>query len=289
MIARVRIVALLVALLCWCPSAVDASPTPPPSTPPTSTNADPCATAVPDLPNDLPSAFAYEITSAPVLHFLSQIKSVPEREQKHVFERVINAASSPAQRDLEVAEQRVCPTLEQIYARTRALIFVANEWTFGGLHDADKFSIFAAIVGDAITALSLGEELTPDQHRAALLPFQTLPHDVGPGERAGLGEGKPCAQPDAPAQTIHAVAPIYPAMAGASGTAGRANILISLNADGDVQAAKSFGNTFGDRPGADDLVNAAILAAAASTYLPAVHECKAIAGRYVFVVEFNRR
>jgi hypothetical protein len=114
-------------------SAAGASPTSPAPTPlPT---ADPCATAVPDLPNTLRSAFAYEITSAAVLQFLSQIKRVPEREQQRVFDAAVAAARTPRQHELELAEQRVCPTLEEICAQTRALTPVANEWTPRELQD----------------------------------------------------------------------------------------------------------------------------------------------------------
>jgi hypothetical protein len=110
-----------------------------------------------------------------------------------------------------------------------------------------------------------GDELAVDQRQAALAPFAALaeiPEAARPQENGSGG----CAQP---ARTIHSVPPPYPPMAGVSGTAGLV--------DDD------------DRPGVSDLVNAAILSAAASTYALEIRDCKGVKCTYVFAVIFNRR
>jgi hypothetical protein len=55
------------------------------------------------------------------LHFISQITRVPEREQRKIFDLAVAAAKTPAEHELELAEDRVCPTPEASLARTRAL------------------------------------------------------------------------------------------------------------------------------------------------------------------------
>jgi len=283
MFERLRVVVLVLVLVSGVDTTAGASPTSP--APTSAPMADPCATAVPDLPNDLQSAFAYEIKSAAVLRFLSQIKRVPERAQRQIFDRAVAAAKTPAQRELELAEQRVCPTAEEIYGQTRALILVANEWTPRNLQEDDKFSAFSGVVGDAITALVLGDELSVDQRQDALTPFAALAEISESARPQEIGSGA-CTQP---ATTIRSVRPSYPPLAGVSGTTGRVNVVITLNERGDVRTAKPIASTLGDRPGAADLVNAAILSAAASSYAPEIRDCKGVKGTYVFAVEFNRR
>jgi hypothetical protein len=288
MLAHLRVLVLVLVAVGVIVSgtnvAANASPTSPVSTPlPT---ADPCATAIPELPNDLPSAFAYEVKSAAVLHFPSQLKRVPEREQAQIFERAVAAVKTPGQHDVERAEQRVCPTLEEIYAKTRALALIANEWTPRGLHDNDKFSAFAEVVGDAITALAMSDagELTADLRQAALHSFDALA-DLPAAVRVHWVGADECEQPET---TIYAAPPTYPPVAAISGTTGVVNILVSLNEQGDIRMAKPLSNTLGDRPGADELVKAALVAAAASTFAPRIRNCQGVPGRYVFAVGFNR-
>ncbi len=126
-----------------------------------------------------------------------------------------------------------------------------------------------------------------EQQQTALLPFVGLTaaqvaQPIGPNDAS-------CAQPNATARTLHAVAPQYPAMTGAAGTGGTVQVLVSLNASGDVRSAKSFASDMGDRLGAEDAVRAAILSAAASSYAPEIRNCAPVGGTYIFVVNFNRR
>jgi hypothetical protein len=293
MLGRCRFLAFVLLLTSLGSAATAAPATTAPETPPPI--ADPCATAVPDIPNDLTSAFAYELTSPAILHFLTMLKTVPPRDQKATFERAIAATQTPAQQELENTEARVCPNLDEIYAETRAIVLVANGWSpLRDFDDPKQSAKFLVALHDTIAALSLGPRLTPAEQRTAQAAFAGLldPVPVTSPDTAATTSAQPegaCALPRVAAKTLHAVAPQTPATAVASGTTGTVKILVSLNENGDVRSAKTVASTVADQPGADDMVRAAVLSAAQSTFAPELRNCTAIPGRYMFVVLFNRR
>ncbi len=159
---------------------------------------------------------------------------------------------------------------------------VADEWTPRYLDDNDEFSAFSRVVGNAIGALVLGDELTLDERQAALQPFASV---TGISQAAAPQENESgtCQQV---ARTIHPVPPHYPPSASVSGTV-VVDIVVTLDERGDVRSAKPLANTMGDRPGAADFADAALLAAAESTYVPSIRDCKVVNGPYVFRVVFK--
>ncbi len=254
-----------------------------------SPTADPCATAVPDLPNDLPTAFAYELEPPAILRFVSALARVPQREQRRVFNAAVDAASSPTEHAVQMAIAQECSNLDEIYGTSRTLYLVVNEWKLGELSDAKRFGDFSAAVGTAISALSLGDRLTPQNHDAALLPFADLPGLATPTPAPSPSGSGLCSQPDTPARTTHVVPVDYPPFAGTAGTAGTVYVKLSLNEVGELRSARIFSNTLQRGLGSDQLIRAAIFAAAASTYAPAIKNCLPVGGIYVFKVGFSVR
>jgi TonB family protein len=107
------------------------------------------------------------------------------------------------------------------------------------------------------------------------------------GEVCAKGAAPPdpelCAVTDVPASTVRAMEPDPPLEAMQSGIQGRVDVLVSLDATGRVvsTAIKKSPST---------LLNAASLKSAReSTYRPALHDCKPVAGEYTYTVEFFRR
>lgn len=90
-----------------------------------------------------------------------------------------------------------------------------------------------------------------------------------------------CGVPDVAATTTQAATPDYPNAAIIIHATGRVTVLVALDAEGDVRNAtvyKSSGYPFLDRSG--------VAAARASKYAPEYHNCLAVAGVYLFIVDF---
>jgi outer membrane biosynthesis protein TonB len=254
---------------------------------PQASAADPCATAVPDLPNDLPTAFAYEIDSPAILHFLASVAAVPARQQKAAFDRAADAANSPAQQTVVTALTAQCPNLDEVYATTRALTLVANRWKLDEIHDENRWEAFSHAIEAALWALSVGDRVAPETRRSALQAFPMFAADDGASPVPAPAPD--CSTPDAPAKPLIEVAPDYPPLASSAATSGEVVVVLSLSDTGDVRSVRILGNTLRRGLGTDAIIRAAIFAAAATTYAPARKACLPIAGKFAMRYRFSFR
>jgi outer membrane biosynthesis protein TonB len=255
---------------------------------PQASAADPCATAVPELPNDLPTAFAHEIESPAILQFLATLAAVPARQQKSAFNRAADAANSPAEQTAAAALTALCPNLDEIYATTRALTLVANRWKLDDIHDEQRWTAFSHAVEAALWALSDSDELAPQTRQIALQPFPMLAAAADGSSPVPLPAAS-CSAPDAAAKPLHEVAPDYPPLASSAATSGEVNIVVSLSDNGDVRSARILANTLRRGLGTDAIIRAAIFAAAATTYTPGIKACRPVAGKFVMRYRFSLR
>lgn len=89
-----------------------------------------------------------------------------------------------------------------------------------------------------------------------------------------------CARPNVPAETTHAAQPDMPALAQQQGISGDVAVIVSLDAQSRVVAARVQSSP-------STLLNAAALAAArGSVFRTEVRDCTPVAADYVFTVEF---
>lgn len=256
------------------PAAATAKPSP-----------DPCASAVPDLPNDLQAAFAYDLESPAILRFIAVLATVPQRDQQRVFAEAVRAASSPAEQQAAAAVAALCPNLDELYGTSRALYLIVNAWKLGGLADEKQSHDFSSAVETALWSLSVAQRLTPEQRRLAMLPFVNLGTPATPSPSPS--KTGTCAA-DAPARLVHVVDPKYPLLARSASTTGLVRTKVSLSDTGDIRSVRIYTDSLHGRPGAQEVIRATILAAAASTYAPEIRGCRAVAGVYIFEVDFSR-
>ncbi len=242
--------------------------------------------SVPDLPNDLQSAFAYDLESPAILHFISALATAPQADQKHIFDAASDAASSPREHAVETAVATLCPSLGAIYGTTRVILLISKQWTIRELFDAKRADAASQVIATAVSALSAENRLAPEQRASAMLPFGNL-SVASPSPTSS--ESGVCSRPDAAARVVHTVQPEYPASAISAATEGTVLVKVALSAAGDVQYVRLYGDTLRSGIGSPDLVRATIIAAAASTYAPDVRHCAPIAGAYVFKVEYRRK
>jgi hypothetical protein len=264
------------AKLFAAPTPIAASPTP-----------DSCASAVPDLPNDLATAFAYDLESPEILRFIAALAAVPAGEQKRVFDGAVAASTSPRALAARTAIAATCPNLDEIYATSRTLYLVSSEWTLGELADADRFSAFSDAVSSAVSALRRGDLLDPADRRAALLPFREFVAVETAASPVPSSTG--CATPDADAHTIHVVQAKYPPIAAAALTTGSVRIKVALDENGNVRYARVYADTLRGGIGWTQIVRAAVYAAGATTYAPEIVACKSVPGSYLFRIDYSRK
>jgi protein TonB len=89
-----------------------------------------------------------------------------------------------------------------------------------------------------------------------------------------------CANPNADARAETAVAD-PPAIAGALGISGTSIVRVSLNEKGDLVSSSIFSSS-----GSSFLDTAALQSARAARFVPETRNCRAIAGTYLYEVEF---
>lgn len=268
--------------------AAAAAIAPPAASPSPLESADPCASAVPDLPDDLPTAFAYDLESEDVLQFIAALGSVPERQQKRVFDTAVAATESAAGRAAQAAVAADCPNLDELYGTSRAMYLVVNEWTLGDLANAKRFGEFSAAVGSAVSVLARGEAVPADVRQGALAAFVDLPgfSPSPPAEPSAAPASTACTLPDKPPKSIHLIEPKIPPIAASAGTTGDVEVKIELSWTGAIQSVKLFSDTLHNRPGWQALMKSTILALAASSYSPAVENCVAVGGELDFTMTY---
>jgi len=240
--------------------------------------------SVPDLPASVEAAYAVSIKSREILHFTSALAALAVPDQKRVFDAAMKATGTAQEQGAETAVAATCPTLDGIYGKVRAMAVIVNRWQIREL-DVKRFAEFSDVVDTAVEALAAGDALSPDALTQALLPFADALPSTDPAVPA-LAEG--CAQPHRDARPVTLVQAKYPALAASAGTQGIVEVKVSLTNTGDVRSAVLYHETLGDRLGSAELIRASILAAGTSTYAPELSDCRPVAGKYLFRVDYRR-
>lgn len=91
-----------------------------------------------------------------------------------------------------------------------------------------------------------------------------------------------CTHPYVDARTVRAIEPDYPEIARERGAAGTAEVQVTLSPTGAVRDLKIYRSS-----GDNALDIEAIKAARASMYAPAIEDCAAVGGQYIFRAEFT--
>ncbi len=248
---------------------------------------DPCASAVPSLPNDLATAFAYDLDSPTILHFISALAAVPAKERRAVFESAVAAAATAPEREVVAAESADCPTLVEMYGASRATYLVVNQWQLREFGDAKRFDRFSTVVAAAVSALAIPSRLTPDQRQTAMLPFAAILAEAA--SSLAPSESGNCSKPNSPARTRTIVEPVYPPMAVSAGMGGAVRVKVFITETGDVRYVRVASDTLNGPNGWDDVIRATVYSAAATTYWPKIEDCKPISGTYLFEADFHRK
>jgi hypothetical protein len=230
------------------------------------------------------AAFAFEIQSAEIIHFASGLASLAAPDQKRAFDAAMKAAGTPQERAAKTALAATCPTLDDIYGKVRAMAVVVNRWQLPELDDT-QFDDLSAVVDTAVGALAAGTALSPDVRRQALLPFADI---VAPAHAGVPAATQGCAEPNQDARPVNLADATYPDMPGAAATHGQVAVKVTITETGDVRSASLYSQTVGQGVGADELIEAAILAAGTSTYAPEIVDCRPVVRDYLFKVDFGR-
>jgi TonB family protein len=136
----------------------------------------------------------------------------------------------------------------------------------------------------------------PTGHVAITPPEPTgvpnAPGNTGPNGPGGVigqpvappteAPGPACSDPNVEAKTVVAVAPERTTDDFTAGTSTTAMIKVNLDASGRVTGVSVYAST-----GSLELDQAAMRAARESTYSPEMRDCQAVAGSYLFKVEFS--
>jgi hypothetical protein len=157
-------------------------------------------------------------------------------------------------------------TIEAIEGNAAASSAAAVPLAFTG---TSQNAITYAVDGDTMQRVATVNKGTVDSERCVRIPEK--PVDAS------------CAVPNAPATTLKADEPAYPAAAIASRASGIVQVIVILDDHSRVMwtdVAKSDNPVFNDE---------AVRAARLSTYRAAIRNCKPVAARYLFTVDFTGR
>jgi hypothetical protein len=235
-----------------------------------------CASPVPDLPENVLLAFAYDLRSRPVLRFIAALAAVPPADQQSLFESVVEAAATVPEREVQAALASRCADPTETYGTARALYLVVNRWTYGVSSDQERFDAFSAVTAIAVAALARGDGLAEPYRRTALLPFAGVAGLEAAPAVPSPPPGAACASPGRAAKALRFAEPRYPETAAEAGTYGDVTVTVQLDESGEVRSVKPLRDTLNDGIGAKEVVLATILAAAAGTYAPAFENCSAV-------------
>lgn len=216
----------------------------------------------------LRDAFEHPIDDGPTLRFLGLLTAMDAAHQGAVVANItklgVAAAAVPA--DAEAG----CST-DLGYRTIRGLTLIANKWN---IDSGDRtFELLTQRLELALA--SLGNE-------AALAPFGLHARDL----TMASAFSKDCDTGNRDARTVRVREPGYPAFARANRVTGLITLRLTLNDEGLVRAVTLMKSTAGDHPGAQSLVDESVLAAALTTYEPALVKCKPVPGTYVFRADF---
>ncbi|GAC1299476.1 MAG: hypothetical protein NVSMB19_03750 [Vulcanimicrobiaceae bacterium] len=217
----------------------------------------------------LRDAFARPIDDVPALRFIAALAEMDAARRRDVLANVAKLGS----RDLSGPADAESGCITELSYRTvRALALVANLWR---VKEGDgSFALLTRRVEKALASLA---------DDAALAPFALHASDLS-AERADPAS---CEPPQRDARTNRVRKPAYPVVARYGRASGSIMVKVELNRDGLVRSATDFRANVGDAPGAQSLIDEAVLTAAATTYDPEVIACKRSAGAYLFRIDFS--
>jgi len=242
-----------------------------------------CASTALETP-DVRSAFAAEITEPTVRRLVAAIGHVPTSDQQRIFAMAVDASTNDDERAVATLRATLCPTLDERNGLARALAFVNVLWKPRGFSDDEGIAAFTDVLRTALSAASRGNALTAAQRQTALKPFaQILPTETAPPLRTP----RLCVRPRAETSTINSVSPDYVPIDPRLVQIGLVKVHVTLDEHGDVRQAMRLTDTLRGSAGYDHALDAAITAAAASTYTPAIRNCQTIASTYTWVAEFT--
>jgi TonB family protein len=123
------------------------------------------------------------------------------------------------------------------------------------------------------------------QGQGTSAPSTSAPAPPAPPTQAPTPKPTPtpqsCARPNVPATTLHAIEPDTPAMAQSQGISGTVQVIVALD-----ESSHIVSTSIGSSPSAV-LNQAALQAARQSTFQTEIKDCKPIAARYLFSVDFS--
>ena len=160
----------------------------------------------------------------------------------------------------------------------RALYLTANRWhvPLGGPGDA----AIATLLGDSAL-----KNPAPSSVPSALAPFAYAPTrsaDLAPAT-------SPCTLADEDARATDVVNAVYPEIARVNRTQGQVMVVVHISDQGLVENTTLFRSSATESVGGSALVEAAIVAAYGSTFVPARIGCVTRPGKYLFRVDFTGR
>jgi hypothetical protein len=145
----------------------------------------------------------------------------------------------------------------------------ALRFTGRSFDDAAPFGLTYALAGDTLRRTATRGTATIDEERCTREPDKPIPAT--------------CERPDAPAITLHALEPSYPAEAIATNASGLIQVRVVLDDRSNVVWADILRST-------TPVFNTeAVRAARGSTYRTALHDCRPVPAQYVFSVDFSTR
>ncbi len=201
--------------------------------------------------------------------------------------RVVRAIDALPRANVESQAERGCRTVAGV-ATMRALYLTANRWhvPLGGPGDA-AFAAFTRAVEAAIVTLlsdSAVKNPTPSSP-SALAPFAYAPLRSADLEPVT----SPCTLADEDARTTDVVNAVYPEIARVNRTQGKVMLVVHLNDKGLIENTTLFRSSATELVGGSALVEAAIVAAYGSTFVPTRIGCVTRPGKFLFRVDFIGR
>lgn len=229
-------------------------------------------------------SFEHPIADRATLRFLGSVAAESPAAQRDVYARVAKATDDKNLEAIRDAVLASCSGDEVSHRMIRALALVLSRWKAVTQGDR-RFSAFETALLAAVAALAVPGQLSREQIDAALAPFAT---DMSALSRPVAPSPVAC-PPDGEARVTSAIEPDFPQFAMDQRVGGVVSVSVTLDDEGLVEAVDVVKAPFVDLRAASALKNATVVSAASSTYAPAIKNCKAIGGTYLFRAEYQMR
>jgi hypothetical protein len=236
--------------------------------------------AVDDPAPSFEDAFSIPFADGAVLASIDRIVHAP----KEARTALLDSAKHPPSADVRAAVDRAVRATCAASLISQAAVRAANELSvaWSDLPPEEVDAYIAQRLMLALAATAVRDALTADVLAAA------LDGAVPVNEESGTALPATCTAADSQPKVIHAVPPQYPANPSALRTGGFVKVKVQLDAQGLVRSTTVHDATFTAGNGDHAvLLDAAIVAAALSTYGPTTAGCPVVAGSYLFGVGFR--